>query len=82
MSLVGPRPLPCYEVDLFKPWQHTRHDMKPGITGFWQVFGRSAVSHVDTILMDIFYIMNWSLALDLRILARTVLVMLTGRGGK
>jgi exopolysaccharide production protein ExoY len=56
--------------------------MKPGITGFWQVFGRSAVSHVDTILMDIFYIMNWSLALDLRILARTVLVMLTGRGGK
>lgn len=82
MSLVGPRPLPRYEVDLFKPWQHTRHDMKPGITGFWQVFGRSAVSHVDTILMDIFYIMNWSLALDLRILARTVLVVLTGRGGR
>ncbi len=82
MSLVGPRPLPCYEVELFKPWQHTRHDMKPGITGFWQVFGRSAVSHVDTILMDIFYIMNWSMALDLRILARTVLVVLTSRGGK
>jgi lipopolysaccharide/colanic/teichoic acid biosynthesis glycosyltransferase len=82
MSLVGPRPLPRYEVDLFKPWQHARHDMHPGITGFWQVFGRSAVSHADTILMDIFYIMNWSLALDLRILARTVLVVLTGRGGK
>ena len=82
MSLVGPRPLPIYEVELFKSWQHTRHDVKPGITGFWQVFGRSAVSHQDTILMDIFYIMNWSLALDLRILSRTLLVMLTGRGGK
>ena len=82
MTLVGPRPLPRYEVELFKPWQHARHDMKPGITGFWQVFGRSTVSHVDTILMDIFYIMNWSLALDLRILARTVLVVLTGRGGR
>ena len=82
MALVGPRPLPRYEVELFKPWQHARHDVKPGITGFWQVFGRSAVSHVDTILMDIFYIMNWSLALDLRIMARTVLVMLTGRGGR
>lgn len=82
MSLVGPRPLPHYEVELFKPWQHTRHDMKPGITGFWQVFGRSAVSHVDTILMDIFYIMNWSIALDLRILARTILVVVTSRGGR
>jgi lipopolysaccharide/colanic/teichoic acid biosynthesis glycosyltransferase len=48
MSLVGPRPLPRYEVDLFKPWQHARHDMQPGITGFWQVFGRSAVSRTRT----------------------------------
>jgi undecaprenyl-phosphate galactose phosphotransferase len=81
MSLVGPRPLPVYEVALFKPWQHLRHSMRPGITGFWQVFGRSAVSHEDTILMDLYYIMNWSLSLDLRILIRTVFVILTGKGG-
>ncbi|HMP73365.1 MAG TPA: sugar transferase [Kiritimatiellia bacterium] len=80
MSLVGPRPLPVYEVELFKPWQHVRHTMRPGITGFWQVFGRSAVSHENTILMDIFYIMNWSLSLDARILVRTIFVLLTGKG--
>jgi len=80
MSIVGPRPLPLYEVELFQPWQHFRHNVRPGITGYWQVFGRSAVSHVDTILMDIFYIMNWSLSLDIRILSRTVFVLLTGKG--
>jgi exopolysaccharide biosynthesis polyprenyl glycosylphosphotransferase len=80
MSFVGPRPLPLYEVKLLKPWQHYRHTMKPGITGFWQVFGRSVVSHEDTMLMDIFYITNWSLALDIRILVRTFFVVLTGKG--
>ncbi len=80
MALVGPRPLPVYEVELFEPWQHIRHEVRPGITGFWQVFGRSSVSHVDTILMDIFYTINWSLALDLRIMIRTMFVLLTGKG--
>lgn len=82
MSLVGPRPEPVYQTDLYKPWHHYRHHLRPGITGFWQVFGRSSVSHDDMVLMDIFYILNWSLALDLHILLRTILVMLTGKGAK
>lgn len=80
MSLVGPRPLPLYEVELLKDWQQFRHNMQPGITGFWQVFGRSVVSHDNMMLMDIYYIANWSLALDIRILARTFFVVLTGKG--
>lgn len=80
MSLVGPRPEPEYQVALYKPWQHERHAVKPGITGFWQVYGRSTVAHDDMVLMDIFYISNWSIALDIRILARTFLVVLTGKG--
>lgn len=80
MSLVGPRPEPVYQTELYKPWHNYRHHLRPGITGFWQVFGRSSVSHDDMVLMDIFYILNWSLALDLHILLRTVLVMLTGKG--
>jgi exopolysaccharide biosynthesis polyprenyl glycosylphosphotransferase len=80
MSLVGPRPLPSYEVELLKPWQHLRHQVRPGMTGFWQVFGRSVVSHEDMILMDTYYVINWSLAMDFRILLRTMLVILVGRG--
>ena len=80
MSLIGPRPEPVYQVDLYKDWQHSRHAVRPGMTGFWQVFGRSAVSHEDMVLMDIFYIENWSLSLDLQILAKTPLVMLSARG--
>ena len=80
MSLVGPRPEPEYQVALYKPWQHLRHRVRPGITGYWQVMGRSAVSHDDMVLMDVFYINNWSLSLDLRILMRTFFVVLTGKG--
>lgn len=80
MSLVGPRPEPEYQVSLYKPWHHGRHTVKPGITGFWQVFGRSTVSHDDMVLMDIFYINNWSIALDLRILTRTLFVVMSGKG--
>ena len=78
--LVGPRPLPVYEVELFQPWQHVRHARLPGITGFWQVYGRSTVSHEDAILMDIFYVVNWSLTLDIHIVLRTLYVVLSGKG--
>jgi lipopolysaccharide/colanic/teichoic acid biosynthesis glycosyltransferase len=80
MSLVGPRPLPCYEVELFQPWQHLRHEVPPGMTGFWQVYGRSVVAHEDMVLMDAYYVMNWSLAMDSAILFRTGLVLLAGKG--
>jgi len=80
MSLVGPRPEPDYQVALYKPWQHLRHRVRPGITGYWQAMGRSAVSHDDMVLMDVFYINNWSFALDLRILMSTFFVVLTGKG--
>jgi exopolysaccharide biosynthesis polyprenyl glycosylphosphotransferase len=80
MSLVGPRPEPDYQAAMYKPWQRLRHRVRPGITGYWQVMGRSAVSHDDMVLMDVFYINNWSLSLDLRILMRTFFVVLTGKG--
>jgi len=80
MSLVGPRPEPTYQVELYAPWQHARHVVKPGLTGLWQAYGRSAVTHEDVVLMDIFYINNWSIALDFQILIRTIFVVLTGHG--
>ncbi|MBV9173883.1 MAG: sugar transferase [Chloroflexi bacterium] len=80
MSLVGPRPeLPAI-VAGYQPWQHARHLARPGITGWWQV-NRDGVHlmHQATEL-DLFYLEHWSLSLDLRILARTVLIVLRGVG--
>ena len=83
MSLVGPRPL-CYwefeRIDDSWSWVRRRFSAKPGITGLWQVSGRSNVSFDRRIQMDLTYIDNWSLIKDLRILARTVLVVMIGKG--
>jgi lipopolysaccharide/colanic/teichoic acid biosynthesis glycosyltransferase len=81
MSLVGPRPvLPC-DFDKFpKLDQLRRFSMPPGVTGLWQVSGRSACTDEQRIALDLRYVDRWSLGLDLSILARTVPVVLSGRG--
>lgn len=80
MSLVGPRPPLPEEVLLYDRWQRRRLSMKPGITCLWQVSGRNKINFETWMRLDLEYIDNWSLMLDLRILARTVLVVLTGYG--
>jgi exopolysaccharide biosynthesis polyprenyl glycosylphosphotransferase len=71
MSLVGPRPPLPAEVARYESWHYKRFDMQPGMTGLWQVSGRSDLNFDEMVLMDIYYIDNWSLALDLKILLRT-----------
>ena len=80
MSLVGPRPATPREVGEYAEWQLHRLDALPGITGLWQVSGRSELGFSEQVLMDIAYIENWSLGLDLRILLRTVPAVLSGKG--
>lgn len=81
MSLVGPRPPVPYEVELYKKWQKKRLTVKPGITGLWQVAGRSRKSFNKAVKLDIRYINEWSLWLDIKLMLKTSLVMLTGKGG-
>jgi exopolysaccharide biosynthesis polyprenyl glycosylphosphotransferase len=80
MSLVGPRPPLPSEVEKYEDWQHGRLRAVPGITGLWQVSGRSEVPFHDMVRLDLHYIRNWSLALDLEILVRTLPAVLTHRG--
>lgn len=80
MSLVGPRPPIPGEVDQYERWQRRRLSMKPGITCLWQVTGRNNVGFDDWMRLDLHYIDNWSLLLDLRILMKTVGVVLSRRG--
>jgi len=72
MSLVGPRPLRPFEVEALAPWQHARQDLRPGLTGLWQVLGRSEVQWDERMQLDYSYVSHWSFASDLRILARTL----------
>jgi exopolysaccharide biosynthesis polyprenyl glycosylphosphotransferase len=78
MSLVGPRPPIPYEVEAYELWHRKRLDMKPGVTGLWQVSGRNRLSFEEMVRLDLFYIENWSLLLDLKIILRTLPVMLRG----
>jgi exopolysaccharide biosynthesis polyprenyl glycosylphosphotransferase len=78
MSVVGPRPPIPYEVEAYELWHRKRLDMKPGMTGLWQVSGRNRLPFDEMVRLDLFYIENWSLLLDLKILLQTVPVMLRG----
>jgi exopolysaccharide biosynthesis polyprenyl glycosylphosphotransferase len=80
MSLVGPRPLPLRDVAKFSKEQFLRHEVLPGITGLWQVKGRSNVDSDEVFYWDTIYILQWSLALDLSILMQTVRAVLTRDG--
>lgn len=80
MSLVGPRPPLPAEVAQYEEWQKGRLAIKPGITGLWQVRGRSDISFDEGVLMDLYYIENWSLRLYFQILLRTVPAVLLSRG--
>lgn len=82
MSLVGPRPLPRIEQEQIRGWQRRRLSMKPGITGLWQVSGRSDLGFEEWMALDLRYIDEWSLGGDLRILLRTLPVVLFGRGAR
>jgi exopolysaccharide biosynthesis polyprenyl glycosylphosphotransferase len=80
MSLVGPRPPLPSEVEQYEDWQLGRLRAVPGLTGLWQVSGRSEVPFHDMVRLDLHYIRNWSLALDLEILLRTIPAVLSNRG--
>jgi exopolysaccharide biosynthesis polyprenyl glycosylphosphotransferase len=81
MSLVGPRPLPLRDVERFADWHHVRHQVLPGMTGLWQISGRSDLDEFDDAArLDLYYIDHWSLNLDLEILVQTIGRVLFGRG--
>jgi exopolysaccharide biosynthesis polyprenyl glycosylphosphotransferase len=80
MSLVGPRPLPIRDYDQLQPWHRKRYLVLPGMTGLWQVSGRIDLSFDDLVRLDFYYIENWSVALDISILARTIPAVLARRG--
>ena len=81
MTLVGPRPPLTYEVEEYGPREWLRLSGKPGLTGIWQVYGRSRVSFEKMVEMDIEYLEQQSLLEDLKLIALTLPVMLIGRGG-
>ena len=81
MSLVGPRPPIPYECELYDIWHRRRMlSVKPGITGLWQVSGRSSTTFDEMVRLDLRYINGWSLWLDIKLLLKTPLVIITGKG--
>ncbi len=81
MTLVGPRPPLRYEYEYYDNWHKLRLKVRPGLTGLWQVSGRSSVSFQEMVMLDLYYIENWSMMMDIKIVLKTVPVMLKGSGG-
>jgi len=81
MSLVGPRPPVVYELEQYEHWQFHRLQVPPGMTGLWQVSGRSRLSYRQMCELDLEYIREWSPWLDLKILCKTIPVVLSNSGG-
>ena len=80
MSLVGPRPLPIRDYEKLEAWHRKRYLVLPGITGLWQISGRSNLTFDDLVRLDFYYIENWSIWLDISILIKTPFAILSGRG--
>jgi exopolysaccharide biosynthesis polyprenyl glycosylphosphotransferase len=80
MSLVGPRPLPLRDYAHLESWHRKRYLVLPGVTGLWQISGRSNLGFDDLVRLDFYYLENWSLWLDISILAKTIPAVVAGRG--
>jgi exopolysaccharide biosynthesis polyprenyl glycosylphosphotransferase len=80
MSLVGPRPLPAADYALLEDWHRKRSFVLPGMTGLWQISGRADLSFDDLVRLDFYYLENWSIWLDITILAKTLPAVLSKRG--
>jgi len=80
LSLVGPRPPIPKEIEQYEDWQHKRLNVKQGITGLWQVSGRSELSFEEMARLDLYYIQNWSIEMDIKILLKTIPTVLFGKG--
>lgn len=80
MSLVGPRPCLPYEYEVYKDWHKKRMSVRPGVTGLWQVAGRSAVTFEDMVLLDLYYIYNRRIMMDMSIIYETIFTVLGKRG--
>jgi exopolysaccharide biosynthesis polyprenyl glycosylphosphotransferase len=80
MSLVGPRPLPLRDHQLLEDWHRRRYVVLPGMTGLWQISGRSGLSFDDLVRLDFTYLENWSIWLDISIIVKTIPAVITRRG--
>src|SRR5919202_82636 len=80
MSLVGPRPLPLRDHTRLEPWHRRRSNVLPGMTGLWQIAGRSDLTFDDLVRLDFYYLENWSIWLDITILVKTPFAVFARKG--